>query len=416
MPTDLAVRRARRSLLGLFGVIGLTFTSWLSRLPSIRADLGLGSAELGALLVVGAVGALCSVLVAGALVVRFGNRRLLVAATAANVAGFALVAVATATGNPALFAAGAFLNGVSGAAANVPINLNAAFVEQRVGRAILPHFHAAFSIGAALGTLVGAGFSWAQVPVSVHVLAVAVVGAAVRLVLIRPATAFAPEVLAAAHEGEVGSGAGTRASDGSSAPTPRRGGMRTALGAWRERRTVLLGLVLLAASLSEGSASTWMAIAVVDGFAEREAVGALAYGTFITSMTVFRLLGTRLIDRFGRVAVLRASAGATLGGLLLFGLAPVLPVAWLGIVAWGCGAALGNPIAVAAASDDPLHAPGRVSVVTSFASVAQLSAPPLLGLLADSVGAREALLTICVAAVLGFALAGQVRPLRSPSD
>ena len=246
-----------------------------------------------------------------------------------------------------------------------------------------------------------------------------------RVFLIRPATIFAPEnqatvsaeVAAEVADAPAGSATEPAAAHGVTAapatpPARRRGaGLRTALSAWREPRTLLIGVVLLAASLSEGSAGNWLSISMVDGFAVREAVGAMAYATFVAAMTVFRFAGTGLIDRFGRVAILRASGVSALVGLLLFGLAPGLPLAWFGIVLWGCGAALANPIAIAAASDDPAHAPARVSVVTSFISFGSLTAPPVLGLLADTIGGRHALLTITVAAVLSIVLAGWVRPL-----
>ncbi|MDM7856099.1 MFS transporter [Cellulomonas alba] len=405
---DPVVRRARWSLLGLFLVFGLVNPSWLSRLPSIRADLGLTSGQLGALLLVGACGSLVAVGTTGVFVTRFGARAAILCATTGNLVGFALVAAGVAAADVPLFAAGVLVNGACGAFINVPINLGAALVEQRVGRAILPHFHAAFSIGAAAGALVGAAFSAAHVSVTAHLLVVAVVVAGTRFALVRPATALvprpgraAPSVVASVDE------------DATAvvAAAPRGSSTRAALAAWAEPRTLLIGCVLLAASLSEGSASNWLALAVVHGFDSAEAVGDLAYGTFVIAMTVFRLSGTRLIDRYGRVAVLRASGVASILGLALFGLAPSLGLSWLGIVAWGCGAALANPIAIAAASDDPLRAPGRVSVVTSFSSVAQLSAPPVLGLLADGWGERHALLVICAAMVLSLAVAGQVRPL-----
>ena len=406
--TDRVVSRARWSLLGLFLVFGLVNPSWLSRLPSIRADLGLTSGQLGALLLVGACGSLVAVGTTGVFVTRFGARAAILCATTANLVGFTLVAVGVGTTHVPLFAAGVLVNGACGAFINVPINLGAALVEQRVGRAILPHFHAAFSIGAAIGALVGAAFSAAHVSVTVHLLVVAAVVAAARFALVRPATALVPRpgrtvpaVVAGVDEDAT---AVVRA--------PRRGSStRAALAAWAEPRTLLIGCVLLAASLSEGSASNWLALAVVHGFDSAEAVGDLAYGTFVVAMTVFRLGGTRLIDRYGRVRVLRVSGATSIVGLALFGLAPSLGLSWLGIVAWGCGAALANPIAIAAASDDPLRAPGRVAVVTSFSSVAQLSAPPVLGLLADGWGERHALLVICAAMVLSLAVAGQVRPL-----
>lgn len=389
------VTRARWALLAQFALFGVLGTSWMSRLPSIRADLGLSAAELGALLVVGGAGTLAAVAVTGVVVARLGSRATLVVATAGNVLGFGLLATATVTGEAALFAVGACVNGICGALVNVPVNINAAAVERRLGRAVLPHFHAAFSVGAATGALVAAGFAATGAPVALQLAVVTGVVTVARLALVVPATALGPERTA--------TGAGTR----------RGAGARGALGAWREPRTILVGLVLLAASLSEGSAGTWMAIAVVDGFDARESLGAVAYGTFVGSMTIVRFLGTGLIDRFGRVAVLRASGASALVGLLLFGLAPNLPLAWLGIVAWGCGAALANPIAISAASDDPVHAAARVAVTSSFSTVAMLAAPPLLGLLADEVGVRTALLAILGAVVLSLSLAGQVRP---PAD
>jgi len=395
----------------LFGVIG---TSWMSRLPSVREALGLSSGQLGALLVVGGVGTLTAVVATGAVVARFGSRTTLVVATTANVVGFGLVALGTATGSVGVFAVGAFLNGMCGALTNVPINICAASVEQHVGRAILPHFHAAFSIGAACGALVAAAFSWAHVGIAVQVVVVTLVVTAVRALLIAPATALAPERAAAARADAPAAADAT--DDDVPVVAPRRGaGFRAALAAWREPRTLLIGLVLLASSLSEGSAGNWLSIAVVDGFDVREALGAVAYGTFVGAMTVFRFAGTGLIDRFGRVAVLRASGASALVGLLVFGLAPTLPLAWVGIVLWGCGAALANPVAIAAASDDPAHAAPRVAVATSFSTVAMLTAPPLLGLLVDGVGARHALLVICAATVLSLAVAGQVRPLPRPA-
>ena len=398
---------------GLFGVIG---ASWMSRLPSVREALGISASQLGLLLVVGGLGSLVSVVSAGAVVARFGSRTTLVVATVGNVVGFGLVALGTGTGGVALFAVGAFLNGVCGALTNVPINICAASVEQHVGRAILPHFHAAFSIGAACGALVAAAFSWAHVGITAQIVVVTLAVTAARALLIAPATAFAPDRAAPARS-SAPAGSADGADDGTApAPAPRRGaGVRAALAAWREPRTLLIGLVLLASSLSEGSAGNWLSIAVVDGFDVREALGAVAYGTFVGAMTVFRFAGTGLIDRFGRVAVLRASGVSALVGLLVFGLAPSLPLAWVGIVLWGCGAALANPVAIAAASDDPAHAAPRVAVATSFSTVAMLTAPPLLGLMVDQVGARHMLLVICAATVLSLAVAGQVRPLPRPT-
>nr|WP_246247953.1 cytochrome c biogenesis protein CcdA [Cellulomonas septica] len=93
----------------------------------------------------------------------------------------------------------------------------------------------------------------------------------------------------------------------------------------------------MAAALSEGSANDWLSLAVVDGFDRSEAVGGAMLGVFVGAMTVVRLLGTRLIDTFGRVAVLRVSGVVSLGGLLLRWQDPVTRVLGLVVIVMGLG-------------------------------------------------------------------------------
>ncbi len=403
----------------LFALFGLAAASWMTRLPTIRDTLGVTSGKLGLIIIVGGVGALLAVMVTGAIVSRFGSRTTLVAATVVNLLSLLGIAIGLALGSIPLFAVSAFIHGVGGALMNVPINLNGAIVEQKVGKTILPHFHAGYSIGAAVGALLGAGFAAIQFSIAWQIAIVAVLIAITRFFLIMPATRFAPKLAAATGSIQVVSAGAPDASVTPPLPgSRRRAAARAALEAWTEPRTLLIGCILLAASLSEGAAGTWLSIAVVDGFAAQEALGAIAYGTFVAAMTVFRFAGSGVIDRYGRVFVLRASACATIVGLVLFAFGPNLAIAWVGIAFWGCGAALANPIAISAASDDPDRAGARVSVVTSFISFASLTAPPLLGLLIDDVGGRHALLVICAGAVLSFALARQARriePVHSPA-
>ncbi|QIK84621.1 sugar MFS transporter [Sanguibacter sp. HDW7] len=445
-PSAPSVGAMRIALLAQFGIFGVVGAQWLARLPSVRATLGLDALELGGLLTIGGLGTLVSVLLTGGLVTRFGARRVLVAGTLTSALGFGLVALGLATSSVVTLVVGLVVNGVSGAFINIPINIAGAAVERRLGRTVLPHFHATFSVGAALGTLIAAGFSWGHVAVEVQISVVLVVATVLRVVTLRAASAATDAVPddavpdeavpdadvpddASATADAVRAVAGAPAVDdvvtadaadateaarrtnASTRPaSPASRGFRSALGAWTEPRTLLLGLVLLASSLSEGSAGTWLSIAVTDGFAAREAVGAIAYGTFVAAMTIVRFAGTGLVDRFGRVAVVRSSGVSAFVGLALFALAPSLATAWIGIVLWGAGAALVNPVTIAAASDDPLHAASRVSVASSFSTIAMLTAPPVLGALVDGLGARHALGLITIATVLSMSLAGQLRP------
>ena len=62
---------------------------------------------------------------------------------------------------------------------------------------------------------------------------------------------------------------------------------------------------------------------------------------------------------------------------------PTTPVAFAGLLLWGAGTALGFPVGISAAADDPRAAAGRVGVVSSIGYWAFLGGPPLIGYLGD---------------------------------
>jgi MFS family permease len=383
-------------------------SSWLARLPTVRASLDLSTAQLGTVLLVGAVGSLLTVLGAGAFVTRWGSRvTLLTAAVVFSVANV-LLGLGPTVGSVAVLVVGVLLLSASFALGNVPMNVESVAIERRMGRTVVPQFHAAFSVGTVTGSLIGAAASWGHVPLLVQFGAVSVLTLVWRFRAV-PGAVLEPQATDGTRTASRVEGAGVGARAAGSTGTPRTSGLRQALGAWRDRRTLLIGVVVMAAALSEGSANNWLAIAVVDGFDRTEAVAAVVFGVFVASMTAARVAGTWLIDTFGRVAVLTSSGIVSVVGLLLFGLAPNLPLATLGVVCWGLGGGLVVPIGMAAVSMNPVGAAGRVAVVSAFASVASIAAPPIIGLAAEGMGARHALLLICVALVVGTALARSVR-------
>lgn len=390
--------RASLAVFAVFALNGFFFASWASRLPAIRDALGLTPGQLGWVLLVGSAGSLVALPLTGTVVHQFGTARTTRGANLLAVAGLAAAAAGVAAGNTGIVAATLFLTMMGIGAWDVSMNLQGTVVERSLGRAIMPRFHAGFSLGAVAGAGVGALAAGAGVPVAGHLTSMVAVSAVAIGVATR---AYLPdgEMVQPAHDGR-----------------PQPGARHRAMAAWAEPRTVLIGLMVLAAALTEGSANDWLALAVVDGFSASDALGAGAFGLFVAAMTLMRFAGTRLLDRFGRVPILRLSAGLALLGLLAFGLAPSLPLAVIAIIPWGFGAALGFPVGMSAASDDPAHAAARVSVVSSIGYVAFLAGPPLLGMLADHVGYRHALLTIAIPLVLSLLLAPVAAPLPSTQE
>lgn len=385
MAVDVVI--ARSQLLGLYALLGVTVASWLARLPTVRAELGLSTGELGTVLLAGALGSLTMVLAAGSLTTRWGNRRTLVAAAWAYAGAAVLLGLGPWMGSVPVLTGGVVVMSMSFALGNVPMNVQTVVIERHMRRTVVPQFHAAFSVGAVVGSGLGALAAWAHLPLPVQFIAVGVLSLAWRLHAIPDAVL--PE-------------------EPRPAPARRAGSLRESLVAWREPRTLVLGVVVMAGALSEGTANTWLAIGVVDGLGAREAVGALVFGAFVGSMTVSRIGGTRLIDRYGRATVLAASLTLAVAGLAGYALAPGLLSAVVGAVAWGLGTGLVIPIGMASVTGHGAGAAGRVAVVSAFASTANLAAPPAIGVLAEAVGVRHAVLSVVAVMIVGVLLGRRV--------
>jgi MFS family permease len=173
-------------------------------------------------------------------------------------------------------------------------------------------------------------------------------------------------------------------------------GWRTRLTAWTDGRILLIGLILLGMGFTEGTANDWLGLAMVDGYGLSNPGGAAVFAVFVTAMTAGRVFGGMFLDRFGRVPVLAGSAFLALVGLLLVILGPTAPFAVVGSVLWGIGASLGFPVGMSAAADDPERATANVAAVATIGYVAFLIGPPLIGLLGEHVGLRNAFYVVLV--------------------
>ena len=406
MPTAHA---AARAVFVVFAASGFAFASWASRLPAVRDGLSFSEQDMGLLLLTGSIGSVAAIPLSGLVAERIGTARTVLFSAAVLVVGLTVAGLGVAAGEHVAVRVGLVLFGVGAGVWDAAMNLEGATVEQRLGRAVMPVFHAGFSFGTVVGAGVGALVATVGVPVVWHV-----VGAgALALVSVVVAVRFFSPAMVAAALPDGAAGAGAEAAD-PGAVTPPPSGVAGLLAAWRESRTLAIGLVVLAAALTEGVANDWVSLAVVDGFGTSDGLGAVGLAVFLTAMTAARLAGTRAIDRFGRVPVLVLSTLLAFVGVLTFALVPYLWLALVGVALWGLGAALGFPMGMSAASDDPRRAAMRVAAVSTIAYTAFFVGPPLIGFVAHTTGYRLAVLVLLVPMVLGLAVARSVRPLPRP--
>jgi predicted MFS family arabinose efflux permease len=194
------------------------------------------------------------------------------------------------------------------------------------------------------------------------------------------------------------------------APVATASGAARSFAAWTEPRTLLIGVFVLAFAFAEGTGNDWISIAVIDGYHARAVVGTLAFALFLAAMTAGRWVGPRLLDRYGRVPVVRGVSVLAVAGLALFVFGGWTPLAFVGALLWGCGVSLGFPVGMSAGADDPARAAARVSVIASIGYCAFLAGPPLIGFLGQQFTVLRALTAVAVLLAVAALVAGNVRP------
>jgi MFS family permease len=363
-------------VLAFFAVLGVTNGDWLARIPALAHSLHLSNGMLGLVLLAVAAGSFAVAPVAGAIVDRMGSR----GPTVAGGCAVALVPISfgLAPGQVALMAA-MFAFGVVAGLLDVSMNAQAVQLQQSVGRQLMTSFHACYSFGALAGGLVGGAFAWRNVGTAADFAAVAIPLAALaalsgRFLLARGAPASArPEQFANAPAATV------------TATASRRRGLRIT-------PLAVLSLLALCSLLGEGAADGWSAVYLRDNLRTSAGFAAMGYAAFALTMAAGRLVGDRLADRFGPVALLRAGGVLAAAGMAIVLLTAAPVGALAGFAVYGAGLSCTFPQLLAVAGVIRPERPGSaIGTVAGTGYAGLLTGPVLIGGVASLAGLSAAL-------------------------
>jgi hypothetical protein len=107
-----------------------------------------------------------------------------------------------------------------------------------------------------------------------------------------------------------------------------RGTTASALRRWREPRTLLVGIVVLAFAFAEGAGIDWISLSLIDGYRQPAVVGTLGFAAFLAAMTIGRWFADGLLARYGRAGVIRGQTVLAIAGVLLLVFSPATPWPW----------------------------------------------------------------------------------------
>lgn len=361
----------------VFLIVGFSTAAWAPLVPFVKARTGIDEGVLGLLLLCLGVGSIVTMPLAGALTSRFGCRRVIIVASLALC--LTLPVLAWASSLPLLVAALAIFGGAVGAV-DVSANIQAIIVERESGRSLMSGFHGFYSLGGIAGAVGMTGFLGAGAS---PVVAAVVVSA----------LCLGTLAIAAPHLLPYGS-----QSEGPAFAFPR--GV-----VW------FLGILCFILFLTEGSVLDWSAVFLSSVRGMAKSYAGLGYAAFALTMTIGRLTGDRIVQRFGGANIILFGGLCAAAGFALATFVGSWPVALVGYALVGAGCSNIVPVlfsGVGRQTDMPQSV--GVPAITSLGYAGILIGPAAIGLIAHAASLPVAFM-ILVVMLVGVAASGRLLKL-----
>lgn len=353
----------------------------------MQAALGLNTAQMGWFSMLFPLGGIVGIAFANALTVRLGSTRLGLLGFAVSALSMAGLGWSVPAGQLLPSAVFLLLMGMPLAVMDYLGNFEGTRVDKASPHSLLPAIHSAFGVGMMVAAQLSSELIGRGMGLSFNFWLVAAVAGPMAML----ASMGFPRALPA---------------DADPALEPQAAAH--AVPVWREGRTLLVAVIGFSFIMAEISAGIWVPIALTQS-GSTQAAAASALGLLWVLVTLGRAVGGFIVDRWGRTATMLASTVLTAAGVAVFMLDHTLHMPYLGLVLWGCGLALGFPLAVACMGDEPNRAPARINLIIAVVYIASMAVGPALGSLGQVVGIHLAFSIPLVFLLLSAALTTQLR-------
>ena len=369
-----SVRSSQLAAASLFGALGFGYGTWPSRLPAIKANLGLSTSQVSVVLLAAAIGSILSFPVTAAALHKLGSR-------GASLLSGCLLAVGLVTlglaPNWTLACIVMCVYGVIASTMDVAMNAQGVELERATGVPVMSRLHAAFS----LGTFAGAFFAFVITNFSTSVPLHFVIAALI--------------VLAAVLLPRAGLIADAK---------PIDGGTRSF--ALPRGAALLIGAMAFLGMIAEGSMVDWSTLYLKERAGASQQVAPLGIASMQVAMLVTRWFGDRARVRWGARKLLFGGsllAGLSLAAALLVG--GIVP-ALVGFGVFGIGVATVSPCVYAAGAREGGVA---LAAVMTLGSLGFLVAPMVIGVVAQATNLSWGMGVVAASAIALALLSRRVR-------
>lgn len=373
-------RRALAAVAVQFFVNGALPASFIPRLPEIRDHVGIGIAAVGLLISFAGLFGLVASASVGAVIGRYGTRRVMIVAGIVISASLGVIGIAQ---TPIVLLIGLIGMMAFDVLVDVSMNMQASWISARRHTPVMNRLHGLWSLGTVVGGASAALIAAAGVSLTAHLIGA---GATLLLVLVFVARGLlrTDESHNAKELGETG--------------RPRR----------VSPMLILFALAGLFAVVLESISTDWAAFRLADDFGVAAGFAGLGYIAAAGGMTIGRFWGDWATVRLGPHRLLLVAIGLSGTGLTLAALSPDRYVTLVGYVVAGLGTATLLPRLYDNAAKLPGKTGAGLGALTGGIRIGTLAAPAAVGALAAtslSVGSAIAIVTLpCVAGFLAVAI------------
>lgn len=336
-----------------FLIAGFGLACWAPLVPFAKARLGVDDGVLGILLLCLGLGSVAAMLATGMLSARYGSKPIIIAG------GFGLaltLPILTIASTPFTLGITLAAFGASLGSLDVAMNIHAVEVEKGANRPLMSGFHALFSIGGFIGSLL------VTLLLSVHAGPLVATLLSSALMVVAMVVAW-PRLL--------------RSVPSEDAP----------LFAIPRSFVLLLAVLAAITFLVEGAILDWSALLLTTQGRVETSHGGLGYMLFAIAMTVGRLAGDTITAKLGDRAIMLWGGLVAVAGFVALLLSPFAILAMSGFLLIGLGASNIVPVLFRKGGTQTVMPAGlAVAAITMCGYAGVLIGPASVGFVANHVG------------------------------
>lgn len=380
------LKRVRWAVFFFYFFQGLCFSSWASRIPDIKATLGLNDAAWGTILLMIPLGQIMGMMFSGLAVTRLGSKRILPLAVTGY--SISLIAIGSAGSEPALLMS-LVIFGFFGNFCNIAINTQGVTVESMYDKPIMASFHGGWSLAGLTGGAVGLLMTSTGIVPWLHFVIIALLAVTGMIINIGY---LQPDIRRKAKTDE------------------------TKAKAKPERFLFWLGTVAFCGMAAEGAMADWSGLYLKDIVQMPHHLAPLGLTMYMVTMAGGRFFVDRFTHRWGRKHILQRGGALIFTGLSLAVIYPHPVLTLIAFMVIGLGTASIVPTVYSVAGQKTKIPTGfALTIVSSISFLGFLMGPPLIGYISEATNLRYSYGLIGMAGLCIVILASRIKILK-PQD